>query len=134
MQKRLKRRNFVDVHPLESCAETARVKAWTDHTNLLHNAKEIKMGIETSEALPAGHKLEWTHWKSLKRLRTGYGRAAALMHNLRYSDNPRCTCGELRTMQHLLKCAQLDQKCTVEDINATNNVALNTALYWAMNI
>ena len=48
---------------------------------------------------------------------------------LGYSDNPRCTCGELQTMQHLLECAQLDQKCTVEDIHATNNVALDTALY-----
>ena len=32
-----------------------------------------------------------------------------------YSDKPRCTCGELKTMQHL-ECAKLDQKCTVEDI------------------
>ena len=132
-KKRLKRRNFFDVHPLESCAETARVKAWTDHTNLLHNAKEIKIGIELSEALPAGHKLQWTHWKSLNRLLTGYGRAAALMHNWGYSDKPRYTCGELQTMQHLLECAQLDQKCTVEDIHAANNVALDTALYWAKN-
>ena len=47
---------------------------------------------------------------------------------LECSDNPRCTCSELQTMQHL-ECAQLDQKCTVEDIHATNNVALDTALY-----
>ena len=92
------------------------------------------MGIEPSETLPAGHELQWTHWKSLIRLRTGYGRAAAMMHNWGYSDNPRCTCGELQTMQHLLECAQLDQKCTVEDIHATNNVALGTALYSAKHI
>ena len=60
-RKGLKRRSFFDVHPLESCAETARVKAWTDHINSLHNAKEIKLGIEPYETLPAGHKLQWTH-------------------------------------------------------------------------
>ena len=80
-RKRFKRRNFFDVHPLESCGKTARVKAWTDHINSLYNAIEIKMGIEPSESIPAGHKLQWTHWKSLNRLRTGYGRAAAMMHN-----------------------------------------------------
>ena len=80
-RKRLKGRNFFDVHLLESCAETARVKAWTDHINSLHNAKEIKMGIELCETIPAGQKLELTHWKSLNRLCTGYGQAAALMHH-----------------------------------------------------
>ena len=50
-------------------------------------------------------------------------------HNWGYDDNPRCTCGELQTMQHLLECAQLDdENCTVEDIRATNNV--DTALYY----
>ena len=132
-RKRLKRRNFFDVHLLESWAEPARVKAWTDHINSLHNAKEIKMGIELSETIPAGQKLEWTNWKSLNRLRTGYGRATALMHNWGYSDNTRCTRDELQTMEHLLECAQLDQKCTVEDIHATNKAALDTALYWAKN-
>ena len=133
-RRRLKRRNLFNVNPLESCAETARVRAWTDDINLLNYAKEVKMGIEPSETLPAGHKLQWTHWKSLNRLRTGYGRAAALMHNWGYSDNLRCTCGELQTMQHLLECVQLDQKCIVEYIHAANNVALETALYWAKNI
>ena len=40
---------LVDFHPLEACAETARVTAWTNNINLLHNGKEIKMGIEPSE-------------------------------------------------------------------------------------
>ena len=133
-RKRLKRRNFFDVHPLDSCGETARVKTWADHINSLHSTKEIKIGIEPPETLPVGHELQWTHWKSLNRLRTGCGRAAAMMHNWGYSDNPRCTCGELQTMQRLHECAKLDQKCTVEDIHATNNVALDTALYWAKNI
>ena len=56
-KKRFKRRNFFDVHPLESCTETPKVKARTDHSNLLQNAKEIKMGIESPEALPVGQKL-----------------------------------------------------------------------------
>ena len=34
---------------MESCAETARVKAWTDHISLLHSAKDIKVGNEPSE-------------------------------------------------------------------------------------
>ena len=132
-RKRLKRRNFFNARPLESCAETARVKAWTDYINSLHKAKEIEMGIEPSETLPAVHKLQWTNWKNINRLRPGYSQAAALMHNRGYIDQ-RCTCGELQTMLHLHECAQLDQKCTVEDIHATNNVALDTALYWAKKI
>ena len=47
---------------------------------------------------------------------------------------PMGTCGELQTIQHLLECAQLDEKCIIEDIHVTNNVALDTAMYWAENI
>ena len=102
--------------------------------NLLHNAKEIKTGIEPSETLPVGRKLQWKHWKSINRLCTGYGQAAALMQNWGYSDNQRCTCGELQKMQYLFECAQLDQKCAVEDIHAANNLALDIALYLPKNI
>ena len=91
----------------------------TSTSTYLAAQRKIKMGIDLSETLPAGHKLQWTHWKSLNRLRTGYARAAALMHNWRCGDSPKCTCGELQTMQHLSQYAQLDEKYTVEDIRAT---------------
>jgi len=60
-----------------------------------------------------------------------YGQAAAL-NNPR--DNSRCACAALQAIQHLLECVGLDQKCTVEDICAANNVALDTTLYWAREV
>ena len=105
--------------------------AWTDYINSLNNSEDVKMGIKPSENLPLGHHLKWTQWKSLNRLRIGYGRAAALMHHWGYRDKPFCSCCDLQTMHHLLLCEKLNQTCTTADIHMTNLTAIETALHWA---
>ena len=121
-------------------ASLARSKeCWMRPSSLLNAGtvwctEDVIMGIKPSENLPVGHHLKWTQWKSLSRLRTGYGRAAALMHHWGYRDNPFCSCGDLETMQHLLLCEKLHQTCTKADIHMTNSTAIETALYWADTI
>ena len=39
----------------------------------------------------------------------------------------------VETMHHV-EGAKLDQKCTVDDIHARSNLALDIALFWAKNI
>ena len=130
-QQRIKRKNFYDIQPLITSPESARIIAWTDYIKSLHNSEDVKLGIKPSENLPLGHHLKWTQWKSLSRLRTCYGRAAALMHHRGYRDNQFCSCGDLQTMQRLLLCEKLNQTCTTADIHMTNSTAIETALYWA---
>ena len=71
---------------------------------------------------------------SLNRLRTGFGRAANLMHNWGYSENRLCECGDTHTMTHLLSCSLLTL-CTPNDIyRRTNDIAINTVRHWAGTI
>ena len=132
--KRLKRKTFCDIQALRTSLESAKITAWTDYISSLHNSEDVKLGIKPSENLPLGHHLKLIQLKSLNRARTGYRRAAALMHHWRCRDNPCYSCGDLQTMQHLLLCEKLNQTCTTADIHMTNSTAMEKALYWADKI
>ena len=121
-------KKLCDIQTLITSPESAWITAWTDYINSLHNSEDVQMGIKPSENLPLGHHVKWTRWKSLNRLRTGYGRAAALMHHWGSSF---CSCGDLQTMQHLILCEKLNQTCTTAGIHMRDSTAIETALYRA---
>ena len=47
----------------------------------------VKMGLEVAESLPAGSGEDWLCWRAINRLRTGVGRAKAVMMRWGYIDD-----------------------------------------------
>ena len=66
------RKSFLhEVQPLSQPPQTARLTLWEEKRSAKQHL--AKLPIPTSEQLAHGHKSEWKLWKSLNRLRTGYG-------------------------------------------------------------
>src|SRR6218665_3576112 len=51
---------------------------------------------------PPGLELPRMEWVLLNRFRTGQGRCAANMVRWKQSSDPRCSCGEIQTMSHIV--------------------------------
>src|SRR6218665_747064 len=51
---------------------------------------------------PPGHELPRREWVPLNRFRIGQGRCAANMVRWKQSSDPRCSCGEIQTMSHIV--------------------------------
>ena len=109
----------MDSVPNHNAAELIRANLWRDRTATF--PIETTKGISTSGS-GTGKNLQWTTWMSLNRLRTGYDRAADLMHNWGYSENRLCECGDTQTTTHLLSCSLLPTLRTPSDIYRTQAV------------
>ena len=56
----------------QSSPETARCKLW--ESRLAEKQEAVRMGLMPHEELAPGGKLPWLTWRTLNRLRTGFGR------------------------------------------------------------
>jgi hypothetical protein len=65
----------------------------------VHN-KEI-IDDPTTEVI--GMNLPRTIWRKLNRIRTGQGCCAFLLHRWNVIESPLCECGQIQTMEHLVK-------------------------------
>ena len=70
------------------------------------------------------------------KTKTGMGRCKSNMLNWKYSDaDTICDRGEqIQTMDHLLKCAMLPQKCTTEVLMEYNETANECVFQWMNNV
>ena len=126
------RKSFLHaVQPLSQPPQTARLTLWEEQR--IAKQHLAKLPIPTSEQLAPGHKSEWKLWKSLNRLRTGMGRSKTNLSKWGYADtaDTTCECGTSeQTMQHLLRCPLLENKCSLEDLSTANEKALHCARAW----
>ena len=126
------RKSFLHaVQPLSQPPQTARLTLWEEQR--IAKQHLAKLPIPTSEQLAPGHKSEWKLWKSLNRLRTGMGRSKTNLSKWGYADtaDTACECGTSeQTMQHLLRCPLLENKCSLEDLSTANEKALHCARAW----
>ena len=110
IHQRLKRQCFMVSEPLSpgQSAKTSRTKLWRGNAAQLRSPVTNSLSdLPSAEKLAPGHNQPWLIWRSLNRLRTDFGRAAALMHTWRYKENNLCDCGEAQTMEHMLACRLL---------------------------
>ena len=126
------RKSFLHaVQPLSQPPQTARLTLWEEQR--IARQHLAKLPIPTSEQLAPGHKSEWKLWKSLNRLCTGMGRSKTNLSKWGYADtaDTACECGTSeQTMQHLLRCPLLENKCSLEDLSTANEKALHCARAW----
>ena len=130
--KRLKsRKSFVsEVKPCAD-AETLRVTEWEKRIKTL--PPSTSMAMCASEDLPSGAASSWTEWKCLNRLRSTTGRCKVTLQKWNYlnSGDTTCICGtEPQTMEHLLRCPNLEQECKAEDLAEYNDIAKSCVQLW----
>ena len=80
-----------------------------------------------NEELPPGANSSRTEWKCLNRLRTGTSCCKVNLRKCGYLMNEDATCvfgSEPQTMDHLLRCPLLKQKCGVADLAVLNDRAI----------
>ena len=90
----------------------------------------VRMGLMPREELAPGWKLPWLTWRTLNRLRTGFGRCKYLMKKWGYleaEDTDTYTCGKIQTMHHLLQCGG---HCSELDLAMCTDTAIDTANKW----
>ena len=131
-QKRLKsRKSFLHaVEPLTESPSVTRCRLWEERRSSNHH--HDKLPLPTKEKLPPGHKQDRVTWKSLNRLRSEMGCCKANLRKWGYTDddNMDCSCGTPQTMQHLLQCQDLGERCSQDDMMAANERALRCAKFW----
>ena len=124
------RESFINsVTPLEAPAGSERVNIWKER--LSHHPSTMKVPV--SEDLPSGANSGWTEWKTLNRLRSGVGRCKVNLNKWGYrtSGDTTCDCGtDQQTMDHLLCCPLLEQKCTSDDLASYNENAKKCVQLW----
>ncbi|KAJ8892034.1 hypothetical protein PR048_004600 [Dryococelus australis] len=83
------------------------------------------------EAPAAGYHLLYATWKALNRLRTGVSRCKVNLKKAGYITGDKlCECGEHQNPQHLLVYKNLKDPCTIEDLYAANDKAVQTVEFW----
>ena len=121
------------VTPLEASANSERVRIWKQRLR----QHPLTMAVPVTEVLPPGADSGWTEWKTLNRLRTGVGRCKVNLCKWGYQkdgDNT-CDCGTVpQTMEHLLCCPLLEQKCTSDDLVGYNENAKKCVQLWLNHI
>ena len=128
------RESFIhSVTPLETSANNERVKIWKQRPC----QHPTTMTVPVTEVLPPGADSGWTEWKTLNRLRTGVGRCKVNLCKWGYQkdgDNT-CDCGTVpQTMEHLLCCPLLEQKCTSDDLAGYTENAKKCVQLWLKHI
>ena len=108
-----------------------RETLWQDRVALLPST--TSMALLAREELPPGNESSWAEWKCLNRLRSGKGRCKVTLQEWEYLKNGDVTCvcrSEPQTMDHLLKCPLLSQRCTAEDLAVFNDLAQDCVQLW----
>ena len=132
-QKRLSsRRSFLDTtKALETTPTVARTTVWQKKWSSLgsQTTQWEERGITPGECLATGHDQPWAVWKTLNRLRVGEGRCQASMKKWKLTSSDTCECGQLQTMEHIMRCRQAPQ-CTGDDLAEPNAAVLACANHW----
>ena len=131
-RQRLHRKIFLRSEILEATPECERLTHWGNRTQTLPTT--VTMNLVPSEELAPGSNLRWLTWRSLNRLRTGFGRANGLMKKWGYMDNDLCDCGAVQDMAHLLACSQMSTTCTPEELYKAEDRTVEVAKFWESKI
>lgn len=123
-QPRLKsRKSFLQTSkPLDVSPEKARLSLWKS---------QHRGWMEPREHLPAGYNEDWCIWRSLNRLRTGVGRAKSSLKLWGFSsEDSKCECGEVQTVNHMYQCPLCPYSCSEQDLMLADDNALGVAQFW----
>ena len=131
-RQRLHRKIFLRSESLEATPECERLTHWRNRIQTLSTT--VAMNLVPSEELAPGNNLRWLTWRSLNRLRTGFGRVNGLMKKWGYMDNDLCDCGAVQDMAHLLACSQMSTTCTPEELYKAEDRAVEVAKFWESKI
>ena len=130
-RKRLKSRNsFIRAtDELIQSPSTRRLEQWSQHLQSVPH----RLPQTPSECLASGASGTWTEWRCLNRLRTKMGRCKHNLRKWKYTDedDTTCDCKEAdQTMEHLLECPLLRQKCSLDNLMVYNDVAKECVRQW----
>jgi hypothetical protein len=123
------RQNTDTRHPLHDYQPvTTRLKSRSSFMRV-----PLPDSYETPTAsLPIGYNLPWKSWQCLNRLRSGMGRSGSNMVKWGLSNNDKCECGEIQTMDHILQCSPTE--CTAQDLTEVNDHAMKCIKRWVDTI
>lgn len=126
--RRLKsRKSFMaSTQEIPTTPEARRIDLWKQKVPI--------SDFELQEKISKGENLPYPTWKTINRLRTGVGRCKLNMLKWKLSEDDKCECGSIQTMQHLLVCPKLPTKCNSQDLLEANNQAVEVARYWQETI
>ena len=132
--QRIKRHHFViRAEMLQSCTAPSDSwvidrwqEEWGRFQTVLHNF------IESPSTTPSGHDLDSRKaWSQLNRLRSGCGRTKHFMKMIGASDDDKCECGLVQTINHILfECPVLSPPNGTEGLTELDNDTIN----WLQNI
>ena len=123
------RKSFL--HAVQPLSQPPQTALWEEQR--IAKQHLAKLPIPTSEQLAPGHKSEWKLWKSPQQTLHGYGPQQNNLSKWGYADtaDTACECGTSeQTMQHLLRCPLLENKCSLEDLSTANEKALHCTRAW----
>ena len=129
-KKRLKSRNSF-LHTTEELTNepaSQRIEQWSTHLRAVpHRLLQVP-----TESLASGASSNWTEWRCLNRLRTKMGRCKHNLKKWKYNeDDTTCECNKQdQTMEHLLECPLLPQKCSIDDLMTYNETAKDCVQQW----
>ena len=68
-----------------------------------------------------GTDLQRRSWIRLNRIRTGQGNCALLLHRWQIIESPLCQCGEIQTIDHIVRCCAIHRfSGNISEIHAEN--------------
>ena len=125
-RERLKsRKSFRTVVPLGRNIRDTRMEEWLSS---IDEAGHPAVPLPT-ENLSFGH-LDRKDWCTLNRARCRVGRTKASLHAWGFTDDPRCDCGLIQTMDHVLNQCPLGPTCTNDDLRDITENAKEWLLFW----
>ena len=88
--------------------------------------------INFHEELAKGYDSQWTTWRFLNHLRTGYTCSKAQRKKWKfYTGHTTCACGKAEeTTAHMLQCSQLAHPCSLDDLIMFNDVGKQCTELW----
>ena len=116
--------------PMTSIPKEAKMELWQEQ--LQHDPSSTCKEMRPSESLPPGANAPWVNWKTLNRFCSGVGRTnAALVKRGHRTGSNACICGtDPQRVDHLHKCPQLTNKCTMYDLSKYNATAEKCVKLW----
>ena len=125
-QRRLKSRSsfMAASKTISVCPSKDRLELWTRAVPDIFPPDLLPI----KEELPPGADLNFHAFKSINRMRCMMGRSKANLCKWGYSEDDKCDCGNIQTMEHLLLCPNNEFLCNFDDVLLANDNAQKLVL------